>query len=88
MNGYFTKDRVEFFQFQTLRRVFLVLGRDVARRSRHTAGFVLRALHDYLNSITFLCHLSINWGANVTKTLYSMQGAKYFNDKIFRPRRF
>lgn len=56
MNGYFTQNWVEFFQLQTLGCVLFVLGGNVARHTWHAAFFVLSALQDYLNSVTFFCH--------------------------------
>lgn len=58
VNGVFPHDGVVFFQLHTVRGVFAVFLRNVARGAGETAVFVLRALKDNLNAVafTFLCH--------------------------------
>ncbi len=40
MNSYFSKYRVEFFQFQSLCCIPFIFGRDVTGHARHPACFV------------------------------------------------
>ena len=49
VNSYFLQDRVVFLQLETLGRILLVLGGDVATGAGHTGGFMLRALQDHLH---------------------------------------
>ena len=52
------EDWVVLHEFQSVGSILAVFGRDVSRRTGHTAGLVLCALQDDLNScfFTFLCH--------------------------------
>lgn len=56
MDGHALKDRVEFFDLHPIWRVLLVLGGNVPGSTWHTRFFVLCALQNYLNPISFLGH--------------------------------
>jgi len=53
------QDRIVFLKLQTIWSVFLVLGCDVAGSTGHTTSFMLCALQDHLNTVSFLCHFSV-----------------------------
>ena len=61
MNSHFLKVGVVFFQLQPFGCVFFVFLGDVTRHPGHTAGFLLRAFQNHLNSLVFalLCHEKI-----------------------------
>lgn len=56
MNGHTLEEGVVLLPLQTLGRVLLVLGGDVARHARHPALFLFDALEDHLHPVTFFCH--------------------------------
>ena len=56
MQSNFFQNGIVLLQLKTLSSIFPVLGGDVAGCTRHATVFVLSALHDYLDAITFLCH--------------------------------
>ena len=58
VNGYFFQNGVILLQFQALRSIFLVLGRDIPTGPGFPAGLMLGALQNHLNPTSFLCH---NW---------------------------
>jgi len=53
MYGYFAHVWVVFLQLDTLRSIFLVFGGDVTTHASYTAAFLLCALKDYLNTVSF-----------------------------------
>ena len=59
MNRHLLENRVVLLHFQTIRRILLVLRRDITGSSWLTAGFVLGAFQNDLNAITFFGH---DWG--------------------------
>lgn len=68
MNRHTSEDRVEFLHLETLRRVFAIFSGDVTACARLAGLFVLCALHNHLNSVTFLCHcIFLNRAANVIR---------------------
>jgi hypothetical protein len=66
--GHFLQDRIVLFLLQTIRSVFAILGCDITAGARHARLFVLGALHNHLNSISFLCHClkNLEWGRECT----------------------
>src|SRR5687768_8962752 len=56
VNSYFLQDRVEFFKFQSFRIVLFVFYRDVTAGTWLTTCFVLSTFHNYLYTVSFLCH--------------------------------
>ncbi len=53
MNGHLLQDRVEIFQFETIRGILAILLGDVTGRAWQTGGFMLGAFQDDLLSVTF-----------------------------------
>ena len=58
VEGVLTQHRVELFQFDAIRSILPVLGRDVAGGSGHARILVLGALQNHLYAVAFLGHLS------------------------------
>ena len=58
VDGVALQNGVVLLQLQTIRGVLTVFGRDVTRRTGHTAGLVFGALKNYLYAcfFSFLCH--------------------------------
>jgi len=66
MNGYLFEDWIIFLQLHSLGCVFSVFRRYVTRSSWHATVFVFSAFHNYLDAITFLCHVFFRkWTAKV-----------------------
>ena len=59
MNSHTLEDRVEFLQFEPVRRILFVLGRDIAGGPGHAGFLVLGALQDHLYSVAFFSHGAI-----------------------------
>jgi hypothetical protein len=56
VNSVFLQNRVVLLELEALSSILTVLRGDVTAHARHARGFVLCALHDHLDPITFLCH--------------------------------
>jgi len=61
VKGHFFHHRIVFFQFNTLGSVFPVFGGDVAAHAGQPAVFMLGALQNHLNAVSFLCHGSLKF---------------------------
>jgi len=70
------QDGVKFLQFQSVGAVLAVLFGNVTRSARLSRLFVLCALHDYLNSISFLCHCC-NFSKGLTSVVSFIFGPFY-----------
>jgi hypothetical protein len=57
MKGHTLENGIEFFDFQSIGRIFFVFGGNVTRSSWLPRFFVLCTFQNYLNSISFLGHV-------------------------------
>ena len=76
MYGHSFQDGIVFFQLHPVRGILLVLGGDVTGSSGHSGLLVLRALHDHLYSVSFLCHGAVALAGYLLRIPFSLASFK------------